>query len=333
MRFASSWLVVLVVGAAACKGSPFRPDAGPLKDAFEPAWFSPKPGEAKNWDIQLAAPFDLAAQRTMMILSLWDVVPSAQTITYADASTVTVPAGALPTAIADLHAMGTKVICHVNTGAIRLDDPDAMKFPGYEASPPNRPDPIAANSVIGWSTTEADANERFIDIRVGTGRDTVAPLINKRLDLAKAIGCDGVLADRNNAAEYEGAANIGHGFGTIDIVEHTSWNVELTQQAHAEARLLSIGMRNGYTLTGQADALSDDYDWLLADRCAEYDICDQARPFINKSRAVFAIDYTTDELGDPQSSAGACADWPQAMIEDGIIKDAALTGSTRETCP
>ena len=101
---------------------------------------------------------------------------------------MTVPAGPLAGTIATLKARtpAPVIICHVRTGAVHLtQDPDARRFPGFEASPPNRPDAPAANSVIGWSTPAGEA-ERFLDIR-DSSRAQFENLIWKRLDLAKQI--------------------------------------------------------------------------------------------------------------------------------------------------
>ncbi|MDQ3365910.1 MAG: endo alpha-1,4 polygalactosaminidase [Myxococcota bacterium] len=332
-RLAPTCVVMLGLGAvAACKGSPLRPDAqqdATAVDAFELPWWTPSPGEARNWDIQLTPPFDLTTPRAMYMLDLWDVVPAPMMLDYGDGDPVSVPAGELATAIATLKAQTPPaiVICHVDTGAIHLDDPDARKFPGFEATPPNRPTNPAANSVIGWSTTETGTIERFLDVRADS-RARFAAILFERFDLAKAIGCDGVATDRNDAVAYE--STIGHGFGSIPIREHTSWSVEVAAQAHQ--RELSAGMRNGYTITAQSDELSDDFDFLVADRCAEHGVCDQARPFINKARAVFAIDYFVDEDGEPLTEMAICTRWAQGQIQDGVIKDAALSSAVRETC-
>src|SRR5436190_16188436 len=124
----------------------------------------------------------------MYVVDLWDVVPSARMIDCGGGDPVAVPAGSQATKIAELEAAGTKVICQVGTGAIELTDPDARKFPGYEANPPNRPTAVKAGSVIGWSTSLTSTNERFLDVHAGA-RAGFEKYITARIDLAKAIGC------------------------------------------------------------------------------------------------------------------------------------------------
>jgi hypothetical protein len=330
MRFAQ-FVALGVWALAACKGDPHRPDAAdqPILDAYSPPWFHPTPGEHTNWDIQLAAPYTLTAeQRSMMIVELFDVVPSATTLDYGDGAPVTVAAGSQPTAIADLKARGTAVICHVGTGAIKLTDPDAMKFPGYEASPPNRPDAVAAGSVIGWSTTMDDANVRFLDIRAGS-RPQFEKYIMKRIELAKQIGCDGIAAHHNDAVQYQ--ADLGTGFPMIQAEEERDWVVALAQKAHDPAIQIAIGGRGGYSMTG-FDALIDDYDFMIAERCTEIPDCDAAKVMINYQRAVFALDYDVKQNGTTYNKALVCQEWTRGNV-DGVIKKPALDGSFRETCP
>ncbi|HLL21643.1 MAG TPA: endo alpha-1,4 polygalactosaminidase [Kofleriaceae bacterium] len=318
-----SGLFVVVLGLTACKGDPFRPDAqidAPDVDAAGPAWFSPKPGDVKNWDIQLAAPYDFTTPRAMMIVNLWDVVPTPTTITYADDTVpVTVPAGSQAGAIAMLKSQRTTVICHVGLGAVNLADPDAMKIPGYAATLPDRPTPVAADSAIGWRTP-AGANERFVDFRVAGA----AKVLKKRVSLAKQIGCDGVLAYRNDGAQFP--ADVG--FLPITGEQQVTWITDVAKTAHEE--MISIGGRGGHT-AAYVDQLTDDYDFLVAERCAEIPDCGTAKPFISARRAVFALDYDVQEDGTPNVTATTCTRWAIDQV-DGIVKKATLDGTFRDTC-
>jgi hypothetical protein len=318
-------LILGFVLLAGCKPDPFRPDAGP-------PWWKPAPGEYADWDIQLAAtPFDISAARAMYVIDLWDAVPAPTALDYGDGTPLTVPAGAHATAIADLHARTPPaiVVCHVATGAIRLDDPDAAKFPGYAGgAPPNRPTPPAADSVIGWSRTPADADERFIDIRSGAQRATVAALIGKRIELAKTIGCDAIAARHNDMIAYEGQD--GHGFDKISYVDYVSWTTELATRAH-DGTPISIGQADGTTLS--IDDTSRRFDFMIEQRCGERQDCDQTKPFANKAKAVFEIEYDLDEVGAPNNTATVCGELAQAGSIDGIVKTATLDSSSYTRCP
>ena len=317
-------LILGLVLVAGCKPEPHRPDAAP-------PWWKPVPGEAADWDIQLAAsPFDVSAQRAMYTLDLWDVVPTATTIDYSDGMPpLAVPAGAHASAIADLHTRTPPaiVVCQIGVGSIRLTDPDAKKFPIYEASPPNRQTAPAAGSVIGWSTTTADANERFIDIHQAA-RTIITPLIKKRIDLAQTIGCDAIAAKDSDVPAFQDPGGIGHGFPDISFSEYESWTGVVAGYAHSLR--ISVGPHNRSTLA--VDQMAVTHDWIIAERCAEFQECDMYQPFLNRSKAVFALEYNKNEAGMDNNPTTLCGRLETARIQDGIIKDAALSSAVYVPC-
>lgn len=313
MRFALFMAAVLggVLGVG-CKGEPFRPDAAPevpIDGPPKPPWFQPSAGEAKNWDIQLAS-YNLAMPRTMTVVSLWDVVPDARTITYDDNSMVNVPPGGQAGALAMLHGQGGKVMCHVGTGAIRLDEPDATKFEGYEATPPDRPTAPAAGSVIGWSVP-TDPMARFVDYRDPAAQK----ILLKRVQLAKDIGCDGIAAYRNDLAAFENDT----GF-PVTAPQDVVWIKAVAKAGHDV--MISVGGRG--VLVGNISEVKLDYDWLLVERCGELDDCDSFRQVIAAFRSVFALETaSTKEI--------LCPRWQDAQV-DGILKTPALDGTAPIRC-
>jgi hypothetical protein len=319
MRLAP-WIALTGLALGACSDGKhhLHPEAG--RDAPPPPWWRPELGMAKDWDIQLAPPYDVSATRTMYDLDLWALVPAPTMIDYGDGDPVAVPAGALAGKLADLKGRGVRVMCHVDTGAIHLADPDARKFPGFMVSPPDRPTPIAAGSVIGWSLD--DPMERYLDIRP-VSRPLWTAIMWKRLDLAKSIGCDGVDGDRNDQA----LSDPGY---TVDHDMQNSWYAEIVKQLHD--RELSAGMRDGNDLPGQVDMFADDFDWLLVNRCGEYQDCDTTRPFIQLRRVVFAVDYQHDLDGNANNPDIICGKQQQAQISEGLIKDDAVSSAMRTQC-
>lgn len=324
MRLAIAWLAVFGLGLGACDDGKhhLHPEAG--MDAPAPPWWRPTPGMAKDWDIQLAPPYELTMRTVMYDLDLWAVTP-ATTIDYGDGMPVSVPPGPLAGKIAELHTRGVKVVCHINTGAIRLTDPDAMKFPGFSATMvPNRPDAPTPGSVIGWSVSETEhLEERYLDIREAS-RPLWTPIMWKRFDLAKQIGCDGVDGDHNDSisdTDYSGFH--------ITVPEQVSWYRELAVQSHD--RTIAAGMRNGQTLPSLLETVGPDFDYMMIERCGEYGDCGMTRPFIQLQRVVFAIDYVTSFDGAPNVPAGICQTQLQAQIAEGLIKDDEIT-SVRQQC-
>jgi Glycoside-hydrolase family GH114 len=325
MRLAFAWIAVLGLGLGGCDDGKhhLHPEAG--MDAPPPPWWRPTLGMAKDWDIQLKAPYDLTMRSTMYDLDLWAVTP-ATSIDYGDGMPVTVPAGPLAGKIGELHTRGVKVVCHFDTGAIHLTDPDAKKFPGYSATMvPNRPTAPTAGSVIGWSVSETEnLEERYLDIREAS-RPLWTKFMWKRFDLAKTIGCDGVDGDRNDSisdTDYSGFH--------IGVTEQVSWYRELAVQSHM--REISAGMRNGTTLPSLVDTAAPDFDFMFIERCGEYGDCGNTRPFIQLQRVVFAIDYVTSFDGTPNFPAGICQTQQQAQISEGLIKDDAISSAMRMQC-
>ncbi len=327
MRPAVAWIAVLGLGLGGCDDGKhhLHPEAG--MDAAPPPWWRPTLGMAKDWDIQLAAPYELTMRSTMYDLDLW-AVTTATTIDYGDGMPITVPAGPLAGKIAELHARGVKVVCHFDTGAIHLTDPDAKKFPGYSATMvPNRPDAPIAGSVIGWSVSETNnLEERYLDIREAS-RPLWTKYMWKRFDLAKQIGCDGIDGDRNNSNSSASPPYSGFDIGALEVL---SWYHELAMQSHM--RELAAGMRNGQNVPSLVDTGATEFDFMFIDRCGEYGDCDMTRPFIQLQRVVFAIDYVTNEFsGMPNVQAGICQTQQRAQVSEGLIKDDAIS-SVRTQC-
>jgi hypothetical protein len=321
---------ILLLGLAACgdDGPPIEPPPGP--DApIEPEVWSPKPGEYSNWDIQLHAPLDLDATRAMYVLDLFDVVPAEQTLTYDD-GTLTVPAGALPTAIADLHAKDTIVVCSVGTGAIRLDDPDAPKFPGFDVTIPDNPTPPAAGSVIGWSTNDPnEPMERFLDIRESS-RAVVTPLISKRFELAKSIGCDAILV----AKTFMIPPSFDPGFVVAEneLLTYLSAVATLARTPDDDTKV-SVGLLDGFLGVAADDDVVAEFQFqVLQGMAAARQCCDEVRTMVNAGKAAFALDVLSTDPKAPLDETIACSEYDDGGMQDGLIKDAALSSAFRADC-
>ncbi len=335
---------VLAMGVAACGSShpTTAVDAPP-----GPTWWQPQVGQVKNWDIQLTS-VDVSEPRVMYDLDLWSLVPTSTTIDYGDGSApLTAPAGPLAGVIPQLHARtpSTIVICHVETGLWEASRPDAQQFPGANIDPtqiPDNPDmpapgavtgSPAPGSVVGWSldnTDPAGANRRMLDTSAAA-RKLWEPIILKRLDLARRIGCDGIEPAHNDAGIYAS------GF-MVPTEDTYSWFTEIATQGHKLA--LSTGMKGGDLVAGAIDTEVGNFDWMMIERCGENMSCDVVKPFLAMSKPVLAIEYSTDDGRNmdpprapmPQSAAGVCDQQNMAGIPDGIYKDVQLTSMVRTQC-
>jgi hypothetical protein len=316
--------VAALAGCGSSGGT--HPDAGGVEELM--VWH-PKTGDAPNWDIQLADPIDVSAVRTMYDLDLWSLVPVDTVLDYGDGKPVTVKAGKRAGAIAQLHARTPPaiVICHVETGAIDVQrpEPDVDKFLSAmdRTRIPDSPDPPNPDSLIGWRVGEPGApGLRYLDIREAS-RAKLNPILFKRFELAQQIGCDGIDPAHNDSVSYNVPEVTLPGFPILSV-DSLSWYAEVAKQGHA--RKLSTGMRNGTLLPGQSDVGAQQFDWLILERCGEFELggtegCDTVRPFLQANKDVFAIEYDKSQDGTmDQDAAGVCAPQTMETIDDGLFK-------------
>jgi hypothetical protein len=206
--------------------------------------WKPRPGTTWQWQITGAVDESVRAQ--MYDVDLFDARPGH------------VNAGL----IGRLQAKGIIVICYLDTGAWESYRPDARVFP----------DRVIGNST-GWR------GERWLDLRRESW-PAFAPLIWRRLDLAKALGCDGVEPDQNNPVGNR------PGF-PITLADQRAWYLEVARQAHR--RGLSVGMKNGIHSIGPATVAA--FDWALNEECFRYRECGRMQPFLDAGKAVFHVEY------------------------------------------
>jgi endo-alpha-1,4-polygalactosaminidase (GH114 family) len=173
-----------------------------------------------------------------------------------------------------LHADGRVVICYFSAGSHEDWRPDAGDYPPEAIGDP----------LDGWP------GERWIDVR----HAGVRTILEARLELARARGCDGVEPD--NVDGY--ASDTGFPLTADDQLD---FNRFLATAAHA--RNLSVGLKNDLE---QIDALLDDFDWALDEECVSYDECELLSPFIAAGKAVFHVEYVDDPADGPALADSVC---------------------------
>lgn len=159
-----------------------------------------------------------------------------------------------------LQKRGIKVICYFSAGSYENWRDDKNQFPNE----------VLGNVLEGWE------DERWLDI---SKIELLAPIMEKRLDLAKEKGCDGV--DPDNVDGYQN--NNGLSLTYEDQLAYNKW---LAEEAHK--RGLSIGLKNDLD---QIPELVDYFDFALNEQCFYYDECEKLLPFIEKDKAVFGVEY------------------------------------------
>jgi hypothetical protein len=197
------------------------------------------PAPQTTWQWQLTGPVDTGVNAQMYDVDLFD--------TSADLVDV-------------LHRQGRVVVCYLSAGSYENWRPDAAEFPP---------------SVLG-SPLEGWPGERWLDIRQ---LDTLAPIMQQRLDLCQLKGFDGVELD--NVDGYTNAS----GF-PLGAADQRAYNLWLAGQAHQ--RGLSVGLKNDLD---QVPDLVGSFDWALNEQCFEYEECELLELFIQANKAVFEVEY------------------------------------------
>lgn len=162
--------------------------------------------------------------------------------------------------IAELKAREIFVVCYFSAGTIEDWRADARDFPSPPWASP-------------WTTGFL---ETWLDIRL---LDQIAPVLEKRLDLAVAKGCDGV--DPDNVNGFENFT-----FFPLTYEDQLAFNTFLANAAHK--RGLAIGLKNDLE---QINDLVPYYDWILNEQCFSHNECDKLMPFIEAGKPVFVIEY------------------------------------------
>jgi hypothetical protein len=158
-----------------------------------------------------------------------------------------------------LHNAGRKAVCYIDFGTWENWRPDAAKFP-----------PSVKGSSNGWR------GEQWLDIRQ---INTLAPIMEARLDLCKAKGFDGVEPD--NIDGYSNST----GF-PLTYQDQIAYNQWIAGAAHT--RGLSVGLKND---CDQVPHLEVSFDWALDEQCFRYQECDALSPFVSAGKAVFEVEY------------------------------------------
>ncbi len=167
-----------------------------------------------------------------------------------------------PSTIEKLHQNGKFVICYINAGAVEDWRPDASQYPPQ----------LVGKDYLGWPS------ENWLDIR---DLDTLAPILEARLDLCKSKGFDGVEYDNVDGYQNE----TGFDLTASDQLTFNRWLAEAAHQ-----RGLSVGLKND---PDQIKDLEPWFDFLILESCFEQGWCDQAQPFVKAQKPVFAIEYST----------------------------------------
>jgi hypothetical protein len=198
-----------------------------------------RPVAGLSWQWQLDGVIDTSVDAAVFDVDVFDV----------PASTV-----------AELKAKGRKVICYFTVGSWETYRPDVASMP----------ESVKGKAPDGWP------EERFLDIR---RIDVIGPYMERRFDLCKQKGFDGVEGDwMDNHTQ-----DTGFPITYADQLRYTRW---LIDQAHR--RGLAMGVKNALDMAGE---LADEADFSVNEQCAEFNECRELLPWIRANKPVFHTEY------------------------------------------
>ena len=240
------FLFISVMILASCSVDANVPAESPTLEIVTPEVTSETPSNNletlpvdMSWHIQYSGDMDYSLDVDMYNIDLFDT--SAETIKQ-------------------LQSRGVLVVCYFSAGSYEDWRPDAADFPAETLGKP----------MEGWE------GETWLDIRQIS---KLQPVMEKRLDMAVAKGCDGVDPDNVNGFENE------TGF-PLTYEDQIAFNTFLAKAAHQ--RGLLIGLKNDLN---QIQDLLPHFDWILNEECFSFDECELLLPFVQAGKPVFVIEY------------------------------------------
>ena len=177
--------------------------------------------------------------------------------------------------VTQLRKRGAYTVCYFSAGTYERWRSDRGRFPRSALGKPN-----------GWP------GERWLDIRRVSA---LAPIMRSRIAACHAKGFDAVEADN-----VDGYSNdTGFAISARDQLRYNRW---LARAAHR--RGLAIGLKNDLE---QARALAGGFEFAVVEECIERSECGMTRPFSQRGKAVFDVEYGV-------SRAQACSEGRSAGL-------------------
>ena len=209
---------------------------------------------------------------------------------------------------AELDALGRDAFCYFSVGTFEPWRPDADLFDASSLGAPHALYP----------------DERWLDV---TDPAVVRLMVN-RLDMARAVGCDGVELD--NVDAYLEANETGL---DIDAADQVRFARILANEARS--RGLHVALKNAPDLVPELVAW---FDLSIVEECFEFDECEAYLPMVRAGRPVFVAEYRLfDADGNPlpvdsvEGRAALCAK-ADALDVRALLLPVELDGSFRFAC-
>ncbi len=204
------------------------------------------------------------------------------------------------TLIQSLKDNGKKVICYFSAGSYEnwRDDKDDFL------------NEVLGDNMDGW------AGEKWLDI----SNESLKPIMEARLDLAKQKGCDGVEPD--NMDGYTNNTSF-----SLSASDQLTYNKFIANEARK--RGLSVGLKND---VDQIVQLEPFFDFSVNESCHRYNECENMQPFIDANKPVFNAEYAQEYINNSNGERdNMCADSINLQFKT-LILPLELDSSFRYSC-
>jgi len=200
--------------------------------------------------------------------------------------------GASETLVMQLHAAGHEVVCYIDAGGWEPTRSDASSFPPA----------VIGRKESGWP-------EYYLDIRAPIVRSLMA----KRMDAAKAKGCDAIEPDVVDTYLNPTGFNITKA-DEIDYLKF--WSGAVHQRG------MLVALKNDAELV---QTVVSYFDFSIAEECFKYKECVSYRPFVTAGKAVLSAEYST--FSDVKCARAKVLKFSLAFF------NLALNGQKYQPCP
>lgn len=199
-----------------------------------------------------------------------------------------------------LKARGVRVVCYFSAGSAEDWRADYGSFKAADLGA----------GLDGW------AGERWVDTRSAN----VRAIMERRLDTARAKGCDGVEPDNMDA--YINSPGL-----PLTAATQLDYNQFLAREAHA--RGLAIGLKNDVDQLAQ---LAPHFDFAVNEQCFQYAECGGYTAFTSQGKPVFNAEYAARYRDNTNGARDAlCQDAARLNIRT-LVLPLALDNAFRISC-
>ena len=244
----------------------------PIDNEASGIW-QPKPGTSWHWQLENYDNLDLDKPVEVFDIDLFEGAE-----------------GGDDSIISSLKAKGKRVICYFSAGTREDWRPDATEFSDDAV--------ISDGEMADWP------GEVWLDINNEVViNENIKPIMESRLDLAKAAGCDSVEPDN-----VDGYINTDETKGIIAYDDQLTYNKWLANAAHS--RGLSVGLKNDLEQLGE---LVEYFDFAVNEQCYAYgnECVGYEDTFLKQNKAVFVQEYYEDgsegEISQQDFETDACS--------------------------